>query len=50
MQTRPSWPFPCCLSQIRLVRDVDGETFAEAINKSLVPRMQMAGVHAEGQA
>ncbi|KXZ47492.1 hypothetical protein GPECTOR_35g930 [Gonium pectorale] len=28
---------------LRLVRDVTGEQFAEAINKSLLPRMQLAG-------
>ncbi len=29
--------------QLHLVRDVTGEQFAEAINKSLAPRMQLAG-------
>lgn len=28
---------------IRLLRDVDGATFADALNKSLVPRMTIAG-------
>lgn len=36
---------PLCGSplQLHLVRDVTGEQFTEAINKSLLPRMQLAG-------
>lgn len=29
--------------QIRMLRDVDGPMFSEAIGKYLVPRMQLAG-------
>jgi hypothetical protein len=32
-----------CSLQIRLVRDVDGATFGEAIEDSLTPRMQLIG-------
>jgi hypothetical protein len=35
---------PCHPPQLRLLRDVSGEQFAEAINKTLLPRMQLAGV------
>ncbi len=28
---------------IRLLRDVDGQTFADALNESLVPRMTLSG-------
>lgn len=31
------------LPKIHLVRDVTGEQFADAINKNLLPRMQLAG-------
>jgi hypothetical protein len=33
----------CLCAQIRLLRDVEGQQFVDALNQTLVPRMTLAG-------